>query len=236
MNVVMFNGSPHPEGVIAAGFEIIKAELAAAGIGTDVIQVGGKPVRGCIDCGGCRKAPKGPPSGAAQGEKAAASPSGTRGLDGVGCVLKDDGPHAGFVNECRRKVEAADGVILGSPVYYGGIAGNYKCFLDRLFFQGTRLDYKPAAVVASLRRSGGIATYHQLGNYLTLAGAVIVPTCYWNVIHGNTPDELAEDMEAVSIMKVIGKNMAWLLRSLDAAKKTVPLPEHERRNWTNFIH
>jgi multimeric flavodoxin WrbA len=212
MNVVAFNGSPHPGGVIAAGFEVIKAELAAAGVGIEIIQAGGKPLRGCIDCHGCRK----PEAG--------------------GCVLQDEGPHAGFVNECRRKAEAADGVILGSPVYYGGIAGTYKCFLDRLFFQGTRLDYKPAVAVASLRRSGGIATFHQLCNYLNLAGAVIVPTCYWNVIHGNTPDELAEDKEAISIMKVIGKNLVWLLRSLDTAKKTVPVPEHERRNWTNFIH
>jgi multimeric flavodoxin WrbA len=212
MKVIAFNGSPHRDGVIAAGFRLIQAELAAADIEMETIEVGGKNLRGCMDCRGCQK------PGAA------------------GCVVQDDGPSYGFINECRAKVEQADGLILGSPVYYGGIAGTYKCFLDRLFFQGTRLTYKPAAVVASLRRSGGIATFHQLCNYLTLAGAVIVPTCYWNVIHGNTPDELAEDKEAVSIMKGVGKNMAWLLKSLETARKTVPYPQHEPRNWTNFIH
>jgi multimeric flavodoxin WrbA len=212
MHVIAFNGSPHPGGVIAAGFDVIKAELATAGIKTEIIQAGGKYLHGCISCQGCRKP------------------------DAEGCVLRDEGSHAGFVNECRRKAEDADGIILGSPVYYGGIAGTYKCFLDRLFFQGTRLDYKPAAAVASLRRSGGVATFHQLCSYLNLAGALIVPTCYWNVIHGNSPDELAEDREAISIMKVVGKNMVWLLKSLEAGKKAVPRPEHEPRNWTNFIH
>jgi multimeric flavodoxin WrbA len=212
MKVVAFKGSPHHSGVIAAGFDVIKAELAAADIAMEIVHVGARPLRGCVNCNGCQKP------------------------EAAGCVLHDEGPQAGFVNECRRKVEEADGVILGSPVYYGGIAGTYKCFLDRLFFQGTRLDYKPAAAVASLRRTGGIATFHQLCNYLNLAGALIVPTCYWNVIHGNTPDELAEDKEAVSIMKVIGKNMVWLLRTLEAGKKTVPYPKHEKRDWTNFIH
>ena len=207
MKVIAFNGSPHRDGVLAAGFDLIGQELAGAGIGFEVIEAGKKPVRGCIDCLGCRK------PGA------------------EGCVFNDD-----IVNECRRKAESADGIILGSPVYYGGIAGTYKCFLDRLFFQGLKLNYKPAAAVASLRRSGGAETFHSLCNYLTLAGAVIVPTCYWNVIHGNTPAELNEDKEALSIMKVIGKNMAWLLKSLEAGGKTVPLPEHEPRSWTNFIH
>jgi multimeric flavodoxin WrbA len=212
MKAVAFNGSPHRDGVVAAGLELIQTELAAANISMEIVEVGGRNVRGCLDCHGCRK------------------PGAT------GCVLQDDTQNAGFVNECRIKAENADAVILGSPVYYGGIAGSYKCFLDRLFFQGTRLDYKPAAAVASLRRTGGIATYHQLCNYLTLAGSVVVPTCYWNVIHGNTACELAEDKEAVSIMKVIGKNLAWLLQSLEAAKKTVPYPKHEPRDWTNFIH
>jgi multimeric flavodoxin WrbA len=212
MKVVAFNGSPHFDGVVAAGFELIQVELAAANIMMEIVEVGGKSLHGCIDCQGCRK------------------PGAT------GCVIKDKEPNGSFINECRLKAEKADGIILGSPVYYGGIAGTYKCFLDRLFFQGTNLDYKPAAVVASLRRTGGIATFHQLCNYLTLSGAVIVPTCYWNVIHGNNADEFAEDKEAVSIMKVIGKNMAWLLQTLEAGKKTVPHPKHEPRDWTNFIH
>jgi multimeric flavodoxin WrbA len=211
MRVVAFNGSPHQDGVIAAAFELIQMELAAADIAMEIVEAGGRKLLGCLDCHGCRK-------------------------PGVtGCILQDDAKNIGFVNECRLKAEKADAVILGSPVYYGGIAGAFKCFLDRLFFQGARLDYKPAAVVTSLRRTGGIATYHQLCNYLTLAGAVIVPTCYWNVIHGNTAEEFAQDKEAASIMQAVGKNMAWLMQSLEAGKKTVPYPKHEPRNWTNFI-
>jgi multimeric flavodoxin WrbA len=211
MKVVAFNGSPHTDGVVAAGFNLIQAELAAAGIEMEIVEVGGRSLRGCIDCRGCQKP------------------------EAAGCVLRDDTQNTGFVNECRAKAEEADGLILGSPVYYGGVAGTYKSFLDRLFFQGTRLTYKPAAAVVSLRRTGGIAAFHQLCNYLTLARAVIVPTCYWNVVHGNNPLELAEDREAVSIMKVVGKNMAWLLKSLEAGKETVPYPQHEQRDWTNFI-
>jgi multimeric flavodoxin WrbA len=212
MKVIAFNGSPHFDGVIAAGFELIQMELAAAEIAMEIVEVGGRDLHGCIDCHECRKP------------------------EAIGCVLEDKEPNVGFINECRLKAEKADGIILGSPVYFGGISGTYKCFLDRLFFQGTRLDYKPSTAITSLRRTGGIATFHQLCNYLTLAGAIITPTCYWNVIHGNTAGELIEDKEAVSILKAVGKNMAWLLQTLDAGKKSVPRPRHEPRNWTNFIH
>ena len=139
------------------------------------------------------------------------------------------------VNECRDRLASADGVILGSPVYYGGIAGNFKCFLDRLFFSGLDMKYKAGAVVASLRRSGGITTFQQLLNYFNLSQIIVTPGAYWHVIHGNTPEEFAQDEEGVQLMEIQGRNMAWLLKTLAAAKKEVPLPPQQERKRTNFI-
>jgi multimeric flavodoxin WrbA len=147
------------------------------------------------------------------------------------CAISGD-----MVNDCIEKTRDADGIILGSPVYYGGIAGSFKCFLDRMFYTGVNLRYKVGAVVASCRRSGGIATFHQLCNYLNLGGSVIVPTEYWNVIHGNNKQEVQEDGEGLWTMQVVGRNMAWLMKTLEAGKKTLPHPDNTPRVWTNFIH
>jgi multimeric flavodoxin WrbA len=121
-------------------------------------------------------------------------------------------------------------------VYYGGVAGGFKSFLDRLFFPGTKLCYKAGAALVSLRRSGGVAAFHQLNNYLNLAQVIITPTVYWNVIHGNNALELLEDKEGLHIMRVIGRNMAWLLNILDKGKRDLPCPDAEARVITNFIH
>ena len=139
------------------------------------------------------------------------------------------------VNECFEKLKASDGIILGSPVYYGGIAGTFKSFLDRLFFPGPDMKYKVGATVVSLRRSGGIATFHQLNNYLNLAQIIITPGIYWDVIHGNTPEELAKDEEGIQIMEVQGRNMAWLLKALASGRKEFPPPAQIPRKRTNFI-
>jgi multimeric flavodoxin WrbA len=147
------------------------------------------------------------------------------------CVMDNDP-----VNDCRQKMAAADGVILGTPVYYGGIAGTFKSFLDRLFFSGVDMKLKAGATVVSLRRSGGIATFQQLNNYFNLAQIVIAPGVYWEVIHGNTPDELGEDEEGTQIMEIQARNMAWLMKALAAGKKEIPLPAPVSRKRTNFIH
>jgi len=147
------------------------------------------------------------------------------------CAVEGD-----IVHECSEKIKNADGVILGSPVYYGGIAGTFKCFLDRLFFPGPDLRYKVGATVVSLRRSGGITTFHQLNNYLNLAQIVITPGLYWEVIHGNSPEELAKDEEGLQLMEVQGRNMAWLIKTFAAGKKEIQPPAPVKRNRTNFIH
>ena len=204
MKVTAFNGSPHPDGVIAKGISVMKGELEKEGISVEVVHVGDKVIRGCMACQSCK----------------------TQGR----CVTAGDP-----VNECFEKLIFADGVILGSPVYYGGVAGTFKSFLDRLFFPGPDMKYKVGATVVSLRRSGGITTFHQLNNYLNLAQMIITPGVYWEVIHGNTPQELAGDEEGLQIMEIQGRNMAWLLRALAAGKKEIPPPPPLERIRTNFI-
>jgi multimeric flavodoxin WrbA len=146
------------------------------------------------------------------------------------CVMEGD-----IVNECVQKLKLADGVILGSPVYYGGIAGTFKCFLDRLFFSGGDLSYKVGATVAAVRRTGGISVFHQLNNYLNLAQIIIAPGFYWDVIHGSTQEDLQKDQEGLQIMEVQARNMAWLLKTLAAGKKENPPPVKPERIRTNFI-
>ena len=149
----------------------------------------------------------------------------------LGKCFFDDDP----VNSTSEKIKQADGIVIGSPVYYGSIAGNFKCFLDRLFFSGLSLDFKPASALCSCRRSGGINAFHQLNNYFTLSRAVIVPSIYWSVVHGNTGKELLEDKEGLQIIKTSAHNMAWLVKAIDLAKKEMPLPSKPTRERTNFI-
>jgi len=205
MKVIAFNGSPHEDGVVAGGISVVKRELEKEGISVEVIHVGNKNIHGCMDCHKCRTALK-------------------------QCTISGD-----LVNECSEKMKAADGVILGSPVYYGGVAGTFKSFLDRLFFPGPNMAYKVGATVVSLRRTGGITTFHQLNNYFNLAQMVITPGVYWDVIHGNTAEELAQDEEGLQIMEIQGRNMAWLLKALAAGKKEIAPPPRVERKRTNFI-
>jgi len=146
------------------------------------------------------------------------------------CVIEGD-----IVNECFEKIQTADGLILGSPVYYGGIAGTFKSFLDRLFYPQPDMKYKVGACVVSLRRTGGIAAFHQINNYFNLAGMIITPGVYWDVIHGNNQGELAADQEGYQIMEIQGRNMAWLLKTLEEGKKEFVPPKPVERVRTDFI-
>jgi multimeric flavodoxin WrbA len=120
-------------------------------------------------------------------------------------------------------------------VYYGSIAGNFKCFLDRLFFSGLKLEYKAASVLVSCRRTGGINAFQQMNNYFNLSGAVIVPSRYWGVIHGTNREELLEDKEGLYIIRSSARSMAWLIKTLALGRKEIPLPVLGERAWTNFI-
>jgi multimeric flavodoxin WrbA len=147
------------------------------------------------------------------------------------CVFKDD-----LVNETVDLMAEADGLVVGSPVYYASINGSLKSFLDRMFFiSSSRFNLKPAAGIVNCRRGGSTAAFDQLNKYFTIAGMPVVSSQYWNMTHGTTPEEVKQDLEGLQTMRTLGRNMAWLLKCINFAKDVVPLPERE--NWiaTNFI-
>ena len=146
------------------------------------------------------------------------------------CVVEDK------VNEFMEKAEQADGFVFGSPVHYASAGGAIVSFMDRLFYSSNRkLAYKPAACVVSCRRGGATATFDVLNKYFTINHMPVVSSNYWNEIHGNTAEEAAQDTEGMQTMRVLGKNMAWLLKCIEVGKKEGIEPKTERKIMTNFI-
>lgn len=146
------------------------------------------------------------------------------------CVQKDE------VNDWIDKMVEADGIILASPVYYGGIAGGMKCFLDRAFLAaGNRLHHKVGAALVTLRRSGGLETYQQLNAYLNTMEMVIATSDYWQAAHGLDAGEVLRDTEGVEVMAKLGRNVAWLVNLIHDAKGRIDPPATGQRTMTNFI-
>ena len=132
----------------------------------------------------------------------------------------------------------ADGIILGSPVYFAGISGTLKCFLDRSFYVCTRkqlLRHKVGSALVVLRRSGGLTALDSLTHFLTYAEMILPTSTYWPVIHGRTPGELTRDLEGIDILKILAQNMAWLLHLMHDASSQFPPPNPYQRTLTNFI-
>jgi len=210
MKVLGFNGSPNKKGNTACSLNIIFEELENAGIETEMIQVGKKKIQGCTACHDCVK------------------------KQNEACSLDGDP-----VNEWIQKIKAADGILLGSPVHFSGVAGTMKSFLDRAFFvasvNGGLFRNKVGAAVAAVRRSGGISTVDALNHYLNYSEMVMPSSNYWHVAHGLTPGEMEQDGEGKQIMAVLGKNMAWLMKIIEHGKEQFPAPEPVAKVMTNFI-
>ena len=147
------------------------------------------------------------------------------------CVINDT------VNEFLAKVETADGFVFGSPVHFASASGALTSFMDRVFYgRGNLFAYKPAAAVMSCRRGGATATFEQINKYFTISNMPVVGSQYWNMVHGNNPDEVKQDLEGLQTMRTLGRNMAWLLKSIQAGRDAgVELPEREGIVRTNFI-
>ena len=143
----------------------------------------------------------------------------------------------GIVNEFAEKLDEADGFVFGSPVHYAAASGNMTSFLDRLFYSASeKMRGKPAAVVVSARRGGTTAAYDQLLKYPGITQMPVISSCYWNMVHGQTPNEVEQDEEGLRTMRVLGHNMAYFLHCLAAGRAAgVPLPPEEPPARTNFI-
>lgn len=142
----------------------------------------------------------------------------------------------GAVNTALDKMEQSDGLVVGSPVYFSSPNGTLLSFLDRMFYAGDCLAYKPAAAIVSARRAGTTASLDAINKYFTIRNMPVVSSKYWNMVHGNTPEEVKQDLEGMQIMRTLGNNMAWLLKSIDAGRKAgIALPEQETALRTNFI-
>ena len=207
---MVVNCSPHPKGCTFTALSEIAAILNANDVETDHFWIGNKPVGGCIDC---RK-----------------------------CVEKGVCIFGGVVNDFLDVAADYDGFVFGSPVHWGATSGNMKSFMDRAFFadfcgSGGRFLFKPAACVASARRSGIVTATDQMNRYFSLSQMPIVSSRYWDGVHGMNPDEVRQDAEGVQTMRFLARNMAWLMKCLAAGKKEgVALPEQEKVEFTNFIH
>lgn len=142
-----------------------------------------------------------------------------------------------LVKDVAAKMKNADGLVVGSPVYYASPTGEIQVFLDRFAgVAGADLRHKPAAAIASARRAGTSTTLDVLNKYLMYNEMPVVSSNYWNMVHGNTPEEVLQDKEGVQIMETLGRNMAWLLKSIEAGKKAgVEEPSKPVKIMTNFI-
>ena len=210
MKVLLVNGSPHAKGCTYTALCEVAETLNQEGIEAEMFWIGNKPIGGCI---GCRKC----------GE--------------IGNCIFDD-----VVNQFRKSALSADGFIFGSPVHYAGAAGNMTAFMDRVFYSELKGNanqafyLKPAAAVISARRAGTTATFDQINKYFAIQEMPIVSSRYWNMEHGTNPDEVRQDAEGMYTMRVLGRNMAYLLRCMEAARKAeIPLPEKETPVFTNFV-
>ena len=146
------------------------------------------------------------------------------------CVFDD------LVNEVAPKFKECDGIVIGSPVYYASANGTLVSFIDRLFYSMTAdKTMKVGAAVVSCRRGGNTSTFDEINKYFTISGMPVASSQYWNMVHGNSPDEVKQDLEGMQTMRTLGKNMAFLMKSIKLGKEQFGLPEKEDRIFTNFI-
>ena len=205
MKVLMLNGSPHKNGCTDRALREIAAELAKAGVDSEIFWLGAKPAGGCMGCGACGKTGK--------------------------CAFD------GGVNEFVEKAREADGFIFGSPVHYAAASGSITGFLDRAFYSGSpAFQGKPGAAVVSARRAGTTAAFDQLNKYFTINEMPVVSANYWNMVHGSTAADVEQDLEGLQTMRVLARNMAWLMKCVAAGKaagvERRAQEQKQRRNFT----
>ncbi len=206
MKVLVINGSPELHGCTDRALKEVEGVLASEGIETVRVDVGVRDVRGCIACRTCRKNNK--------------------------CIFND------IVNETAPVFAECDGILIGSPVYYAGCNGQLLAFLDRLFYStATAFDktMKVGAAVLSSRRAGSTSAFDEINKYFTISSIPVVSSTYWNEVHGYTPADVERDREGLQTMRNLGRNMAFLIKAIAAAREKDGVPEQERNVFTNFL-
>lgn len=206
MKALLINGSPRAKGCTYTALTELAKTLENQGIETEIVHVGHKDVRGCIACRKCHETGK--------------------------CVFDD------IVNELAPKLAQADAFVIGAPVYFASPAGGAISFMDRLFFSTLNIDktMKVGAAVVTCRRGGNTATFDVLNKYFSMNNMPIATSQYWNMVHGGSAEEVLEDKEGLQTMRTLGKNMAFLMRSIQWGKENVGLPEREPVTFTSFHH
>ena len=203
MKVLLLNGSPHEHGCTYTALSEVEKALNECGAETELLWLGNGPVRDCIACGACRKTAK--------------------------CAFDDD-----LANTIIEKAAGADGFVFGTPVYYAHPSGRVLSILDRVFYAGGRnFSHKPGAAVCSARRGGTTASFDAMNKYFTICQMPVVASTYWNMVHGNRPEEVRQDAEGLQTMRNLGRNMAWLIECIQ--RSGIPAPKSERGAFTNFI-
>jgi len=191
MKVVAFNGSARKDGNTAILINEMFEELKKEGIETEMVQLAGKPLRGCRACRGCFHA---------QNQR---------------CVVTDDG-----INEYIAKMIAADGIILGSPTYFADITAEMKALIDRAGYvakaNGDALRRKVGAAVVTARRAGAVHAYDSINHFFLINQMIVPGSRYWNIGTGREIGEVREDEEGMDTMRVLGRNMAWLIKKINA--------------------
>ena len=207
MNVLLINGSPHAHGCTDAALQEVAKALNADGIETTIFHIGSAPVGGC-GCLGCG-----------------------------GCAKAGQCVFGGPVAEVVPLAEKADAFVFGAPVHYATAAAGMLGFMHRLAYSaGRTLRHKPAAIVTSARRAGTTTSLEALEKVPQFYEMPLISSTYWPMVHGKTADDVAQDAEGLQIMRVLGRNMAWMLKSIEAGKAAgVTLPETEEKKRTNFI-
>ena len=194
MKVLLINGSPKEDGCTFTALSALEIMLKQEGLDTELYNIGNQAVHGCGDCLTCMETGQ--------------------------CAYEDD-----CANEIIYKIREADGLIIGSPVYYAAANGVLTALLNRVFYAaGSTFAYKPAAAVASARRAGTSTTLDQLNRYFTISQMPIVPSTYWNNIHGRRSGQITQDQEGLQTLMNLAKNMAWMLRCIEAGKKQGIMP------------
>ncbi|MEG0072508.1 MAG: flavodoxin family protein [Raoultibacter sp.] len=208
MKVLLINGSPNEKRCTYTALAEVAKSLHTEGIETEIAWIGTDPVRGCDGCAGCTK----------RGDQR--------------CIHHDD-----VINHLLDLAEKADGIVVGTPVFYAGANGALIAVLDRMFRAGSAvMAHKPGASIASARRAGTTCAIDQLNKYFLFNNMPLVSSNYWPMVHGQSVEQVKRDEEGLQIMRILGQNMAWLLQCVEAGKTAgINTPLLERKIATNFI-